>query len=104
METFVISLALTLAFELPVALLWGLRGRALALIALTNVLTNPLAVALHTALGIPQLPIELAVFLAEAMIYRSFSRTPGWRVPRPVMLSLASNAASWGLGWIISHG
>ena len=98
---FAISLALTLAIELPVAILWGLRGRALAVVALVNVLTNPLAVALHAHLGIPQIPVELAVVAAEAMIYRSFSRTPGWRLPRPAGLALVSNALSWGLGLVI---
>lgn len=101
MKTFAISLALTLLLELPIAWGWGLRGRALAVVTLTNVLTNPLAVALHTALGLPQIPIEIAVVMAEAMIYRSFSRTPGWRIARPVGLSLVSNAVSWGLGLVI---
>lgn len=99
--TFLISLALTLAIELPIAYLWGLRGRAMAAAALTNVLTNPLAVALHTLVGIPQLPIEAAVVAVEALIYRSFSRTPGWHLPKPAMLSLVSNAVSWGFGLLI---
>ncbi len=100
MERFVISLALTLALELPMAYAWGLRGRALAMAALTNLMTNPLAVALHLA-GVPQIPIEVGVVLTEAAVYRTFSRTPGWRVPKPVLLAAVSNALSWGLGLII---
>lgn len=99
--TFVISLALTLAFELPLAFLWGVRGRALIVVTLANIMTNPLAVALHLAAGIPQLPIEIGVAIAEAVVYRTFSQTPGWQIPRPVLLGIVSNAASWGLGLIM---
>lgn len=99
---FGVSLGLTMLIELPIAFLWGLRDRRhLALVMLVNVLTNPVAVALHTAAGIPQLPIELAVVLAEWAIYGRFSRTEGWHVPHPAALALVSNAASWILGlWI----
>lgn len=99
--TFLISLSLTLAMELPIAYAWGLRGRALAVAALTNLLTNPVAVALHILAGIPQIPIELGVVAAEAAIYRSFSRTPGWHLPKPALLALVSNAVSWGVGLLI---
>lgn len=99
--TFVLSLGLTLAIELPVAALWGLRGRALWVILLANVMTNPLAVALHTAAGVPQIPIEIGVVVAEALVYRQFSRTPGWAFPKPALLALVSNAVSWGLGLIL---
>lgn len=99
--TFVISLALTLAFELPLAFLWGVRGRALVVVTLANIMTNPLAVALHTAMGVPQLPIEVGVAIAEAVVYYTFSRTPGWRIPKPVWLGVVSNAASWTLGLIL---
>lgn len=100
MERFLSSLALTLLFELPIAWAWGLRGRALAVVLVTNLMTNPMAVALHLA-GVPQIPVEVGVVLTEAAVYRTFSRTPGWRVPRPVLLALVSNVLSWGLGLII---
>jgi hypothetical protein len=99
--TFVISLFLTLAIELPLAFLWGLRGRALVIVTLANIMTNPLAVALHTAMGIPQLPIEIGVVAAEAVVYRTFSRTPGWQIGRPFWLAFVSNTVSWGLGLLL---
>jgi hypothetical protein len=99
--TFVISLVLTLAIELPIALFWGLRWRTLIMVTLANIMTNPLAVALHTAMGVPQLPIEIGVVAAEAVVYRTFSRTPGWEFGRPVWLAVVSNAVSWGLGLVL---
>ncbi len=99
--TFVISLILTLAIELPIALLWGLRGRTLVVVTLANIMTNPLAVALHTAVGVPQLPIEIGVVAAEAVVYCTFSRTPEWQIGRPVWLAVVSNTVSWGLGLVL---
>lgn len=89
-----------MAIELPIACFWGLRRWTLAAVFLTNLMTNPLAVALHTAAGIPQIPIEIGVVVAEALVYRQFSRTPGWHLPKPSLLALVSNAVSWGLGLI----
>lgn len=94
LEIFALSLALTLLFELPVAWLWGLRGRQLVTILAANVMTNPLAVALHLW-GIPQVPIEIGVVLAEGLAYSlHFEKCP-W------LLALVSNALSWGLGLIL---
>lgn len=94
-EIFALSLGLTLVFEVPIAWLWGLRGRQLLTVLAANVMTNPLAVALHLW-GIPQLPIELAVVLAEGWAYSlHFNRHP-WR------LALTSNAISWGIGLFLS--
>ena len=53
------------------------------LMFLVNVLTNPAAVLLHW-LGIPQLPVELAVIFVEAMIYLWFSGDESWTLPKPV--------------------
>ena len=93
-EIFGASLALTLLFELPVAYLWGLRGRQLVTVLVANVMTNPLAVALHLW-GLPQLPIELGVVLAEGLAYSLHFEK------RPWLLALVSNALSWGLGLIL---
>lgn len=93
-EIFALSLGLTLLFELPAAYLWGLRGRQLLTVFAANLMTNPLAVALHLW-GIPQLPIEIGVVLAEGAAYSlHFDRRP-WR------LSLVSNAISWGIGLVL---
>lgn len=94
LKMFGISLGLTWLIELPAAHLWGLRGRELLTVAAANLMTNPLAVALHL-LGIPQVPIELGVVLAEAAVYSlHFDR-------RPVLLAAVSNALSWGIGMVI---
>lgn len=94
LEIFEASLALTLLFELPVAYFWGLRGRQLLTVLAANVMTNPLAVALHLW-GIPQVPIELGVVLAEGLVYSLHFEK------RPWLLALVSNALSWGLGLIL---
>lgn len=93
-EIFALSLGLTLMIEVPIAWAWGLRGRELLTVLIANVMTNPLAVALHLS-GIPQFPIELGVVLAEGFAYsRHFEK-------RPWLLALVSNAISWGLGLIL---
>ena len=100
-KMFGISLALTLALELPLARMLGLRGRKhLLLVLLVNVLTNPAAVLLHY-LGMPQLPVELGVVAVEAWIYAAFSRTEGWEVPRPVILAVVCNSVSWFTGILL---
>lgn len=98
LKMFGISLLLTLVIELATALLWGLRSRKqILLVILVNALTNPVAVLLYW-LGIPQLPVELAVVLTEALIYKD----PAWKIPRPVLLAIVCNAVSWGTGILIS--
>ena len=94
LKIFALSLGLTLLFEVPIAYLWGLRGRELVTVLAANVMTNPLAVALHLS-GIPQVPIELGVVLAEGFAYSlHFDK-------RPWLLALISNAVSWGIGFIM---
>lgn len=88
-----VSFLLTLLIELPVCYLLGLRSRdQLELVFLVNLLTNPAAVWLHTALGVPQLPIELLVVIIECYVYHQFKQ------PHPLRLSLLANGISWGLG------
>ena len=50
---FLFCLALTLAIELLLALLWGLRGQDLILCALANLLTNPAVVLLNLIFPVP---------------------------------------------------
>lgn len=95
LKIFALSLGLTLAVELPIAYFWGLRRRQLVTVLLANVMTNPLAVALHLA-GIPQMPIELGVVLGEGLAYSSHVEK------RPWLLALVSNALSWGIGILLS--
>ena len=93
-EIFAMSLGLTLLFELPIAYLWGLRKRALLTVLAANLMTNPLAVALHL-MGIPQIPIEIGVVLAEGAAYSLHFEK------RPWLLAIFSNAISWGIGLLI---
>ena len=94
-----ISLALTLAVEVPVAALWGLRRRDLLLAALVNVLTNPAVVLLHALFPAPwlTLTLEAAAVGAEGFCYRRF----GAAVRRPWLLALAANALSFSLGLLL---
>lgn len=93
-EIFTMSLGLTLLFELPIAYLWGLRKRELLTVFMANLMTNPLAVALHLC-GIPQIPIEIGVVLAEGAAYSLHFEK------RPWLLAIFSNAISWGIGLIL---
>ena len=94
LKIFALCLGLTLLIELPIAYLWGLRGQELLTVLVANVMTNPLAVALHLC-GIPQVPIELGVVLAEGVAYRlHFDK-------RPLSLAIVSNAVSWGIGLLL---
>ena len=89
------ALALTLAAELLVAWLWGLRGRDLLLAGLVNVLTNPAVGLCHLLWPSPLLAagLELGAFAAEGLYYRRY----GQNIPRPFLLSAAANGASLGL-------
>lgn len=101
----IVSLLLTEVIELVFALVWGVRGRELWLVVLVNLLTNPLAVLgyalLRNALPWPplwiQLPIELMVFVLEALLYLRLSRT----IRRPLLFALCINLVSYGLGLVI---
>ena len=97
-----ISLGLTLLIETGFALACGKRGRDLALVALANVLTNPVVVltallcraytALPPAAYIA--PMEALATLTEALVYRNAARD----IRRPLLFSLCANALSYGLG------
>lgn len=89
--------------------LFGTRKGAL-LVILVNVLTNPAAVLL-SRLGkrylwavtgmVTELPLEALAVAVEACIYRSFAKSPGWEIDRPVRLAVTANVCSWLTGVII---
>ena len=103
--TLVLALLLTEAIELPVCLLFGLRGKNLWIAVLANVLTNPavnvlyLLATLYTPL--PAIAVvavlEIAAVLTEWAVYRSATDCA-----RPFWMSLAANAASYGAGLILT--
>lgn len=110
LRMFGISLGLTLALEVPVAYIIGVRsGRGMLIVILVNILTNPLAVlaAYTLRLHYPQagrflveLPIEAVVWTAEALIYRGFFEE-GKTIPRPVLTAILCNAVSYGFGLLL---
>lgn len=95
-EIFALSLGLTLLIEVPIAYLWGLRKGELLTVLAANVMTNPLAVALHLR-GLPQLPIEIGVVIAEGFAYSLHVEKVPW------LLALVSNALSWVLGLLLQY-
>ncbi len=101
-----ISLLLTLIFEEGFALFWGLRGRReLTIIALVNILTNPMVVLFHhTAVylfGWPEVPVtavlELGAVLAEGFWLQACSE----QLKQPFLFALLANAFSYGLGLLL---
>lgn len=96
---FLFCLALTLTIELPLALLWGVRGQDLLLCALANVLTNPAVVLLNLIFPAPWLLLllECAAVGVEGVVYRLCAR----HIRRPFLFALWVNACSFGLGLVI---
>lgn len=101
-----VSLLLTLLFEGCFARVLGIRRRALVLVLLVNLLTNPPVVFLTLCwqqfLPLPgwyPIPLlEALAVLVEALLYR---RCPE-EIPRPFLFSLSANALSYGLGLLVS--
>jgi len=107
LQRFVLSFLLTSLAELPFFLLFCKdRRNGLPVYLLVNLMTNPAAVLLSLLLrsAFPeaapfflQLPIELAVIVAEALVYRSFREV----FPKPVVLSVTANCFSYALGLLL---
>lgn len=99
---YLISLVLTLFIELAFALLWGIRRKDLLLVALVNVLTNPLVVLVHSLL-LPYgflfhtlLPELWAVGTEAAIYYRKKTH-----IPHPVLFGLLANILSYCIGILL---
>lgn len=92
-------LVMTLALEVPIAALWGLRRKDLLLCVMVNLLTNPLANLLYLLFPMLWVPavLECAVVAAEGIIYRKL----GERIKRPLSLSVTANLVSFLLGTIL---
>jgi len=104
-----LAFVLTLALELPLVVGLGrpLEARLVRRIAtalLANAVTHPAVWFVFPRLPWPW-PAVLAAaeawaWLAEAAIYRALLREAGWRAS--LLLSLAANALSFGVGLLLS--
>ncbi len=99
------ALLLTLAVEVPVCMLMGLRKKELLIVLLANVMTNP-AVNVLYLLGKLYTPLpvfaviavlEVAAVVVEWIVYRLLTEAR-----RPFLVSLVANAVSYGTGLIIT--
>lgn len=99
-----VSLALTLVQELGFALLWRVERADLPVVALANLLTNPIVVLCHHAAAwyVPKyllaatLALELWAVGTEGFIYRRRSQ-----ISRPWAFSLWANGLSFLTGLLI---
>ena len=104
----VVSFLITVAVELAVGWLLGLRDRrSLVIIFLVNVVTNPVVVFLLNVeylYGLPVGRIPLTLFLevsaviVEALLYRISLKTER----NPFLIALILNFASYGAGILIN--
>ena len=98
------SLALTLALELIFALMWRVGRADLVLVALSNVLTNPVVVLCHilTVLWRPALltpvtaALEAGAVLVEGRLYATRSD-----IRSPWLFSLLANLFSFTVGLLL---
>ena len=107
-----ISLLLTLILEFGFALLWSIRtpalrrGRELTIVALVNILTNPVVVllanyALSRHSGYPYgfvVLLEIGAILVEWVCYRACSEA----LRRPFLFSLCANLFSVLMGFALT--
>lgn len=101
-ERLILSLVLTLLFELLYALGWGVRKKDLLLVFLLNVLTNPLVVLVHNAtqengIFLSIILPELAAVTAEAYLLKRCSRN----ILYPILFAVCVNAFSFLAGLLI---
>ena len=120
--TMVLSLALTEAVELCTAWVLQLRNRkGLEIVALVNLLTNPVVVLLSVLIpryssaeisyGALVAALELWAWLTEALIYRKCGIGKYWEDPdamanrfpalTPILLSSVLNLASFAAGKLV---
>jgi len=109
-------LILTILIELGVALLFGLREKRLLVLitgvnAVTQVAMNAALFFIYHADGpwallIFYIPLELAIFIVEAVVYcRTFRLFTDRKIStgKTLLYAFAANAASFALGWLIAR-
>src|SRR5574340_44077 len=103
----VVAAATAIAVETAVAALSGVRGRALALIAGLNLVTNvSLNLFLRSLGALPPpwaliVPLELAVVLVEWAVLMALLRRSGWAPARTLGLSAFMNVMSYLAGAVV---
>ena len=99
-----VSLAMTLALELAFALLWRVRQKDLPLVALANVLTNPVVVLCHAlaALWAPAwlLPVTLAMEIGAVLVEGWLFSTRS-HIRFPWGFALCANLFSFAVGLLV---
>lgn len=99
--TYVLTLASTLALELPIAAALappGARRRVVAAAAWTNLLSHPFATLAVTRAGWPLLPVEVGVVAVEWLAYR-VAVPLSWR--RALAVSALCNAVTTGVALLL---
>lgn len=102
-----LSLFLTIVLELAFALAVGIRGKALIVNILVNILTNPLVTSIYYfckyGLALPSgimtaitAVLEISAVLAEWRIYKACTD-----IKRPLLFSLAANCFSYFMGLLL---
>ena len=86
------------------------KRKEMSLVVLVNLLTNPAVVWTLRMAGMLFYPpviwgieiaAELLVIVVEALVYLNFSKEENWNIKRPVLLAVAANIASWGVGLLL---
>ncbi|MCM1577721.1 MAG: hypothetical protein NC078_02825 [Ruminococcus sp.] len=102
-----VSLLLTILFELLFALLLGIRGEALKINVLCNILTNPVVTCVYYicrygflwgegSMAIVTAVLEISAVIAEWRVYK------GWTdIKRPLLFSAGANCFSFFIGKLI---
>ena len=98
------SLALTLALELLFALLWGVKKRDLPLVALVNVLTNPVVVLCFIVTSLyfsaALLPVTLALE-AGAVLVEGYLFATRSDIRFPWLFAVCVNLFSFTVGLLL---
>ena len=110
LKGFGISLGLTLLLELFVAFLMKIRGWAeFLIVALVNILTNPVVVLLvyfmmyrFPAYRWPvEIALEILVIPVEGLLYCAAKKS-GFSFPKPFLLALICNLSSYSFGLVLN--
>lgn len=97
-----IGIVSTLIIELAIALICKVSKKDLPIVALANILTNPLVVLLFYSFRyqLPQtlliIVLEISAVLAEWLIYKHKTS-----IKRPALIALLANAISYSVGFLI---